>query len=89
MFVPNLLVGAWSNGNPYDVVLDNSATGNQLLYEGTAHPGTASSAGTAKWRIRKFFYDSNSDLQGWRWADSTTEFTKDWSLRATYTYTAY
>jgi len=76
-------------GNPFDVVYDNSAVLDQALYEGSAQPGTLTSVNVAQWRIRKFFYDANNNCCGWRWADGTTAFTKDWSKRATYTYTAF
>lgn len=85
-FTPAVSVGTYDMGNPLDVVLDNSGPGNQALYEGSAYPGTSNGAGVAKWRIRKFLFDSNSQVYGWRWADATTEFTKDWTQRASYSY---
>ena len=87
-FSPSVAVGSFDYGNPFDVVLDNTGPSNQALYEGTAYPGTSTGSGVARWRIRKFFFDNNDVVQGWRWADSTTEMIKDWTLRASYTYTA-
>lgn len=89
VFPHPLAVSAFDYGVPLDKVFDNTGPNNQALYEGTAQPGTATSAGTAKWAIRKFFYDSNNILQGWRWADGEFKFNKDWSLRAGYTYTSF
>ena len=87
-FYPSVSVGTMDMGNPLDLVLDNSGPNNQALYEGTAYPATAVTSGTALWKIRKFFFDSNNLVMGWRWADGSTEFNKDWSLRTTYTYEA-
>lgn len=81
-----LPVATYDHGNPYDVVLDNSGPNNQVLYEGTAYPGTLDTVGTAQWRIRKFFFDVNGLVTGWRWANSSNNLDKDWTLRATYTY---
>lgn len=85
-FTPAVSVGTYDMGNPLDVVLDNTGPNNQALYEGSAYPGTLNSAGVAKWRIRKFLFDSNNKVYGWRWADSSTEFIKDWTLRSSYYY---
>lgn len=85
-FYPSVQVAANDNGIPYDVVYDNSGPLNQVLYEGAAYPGTSNASGQAKWRIKKFLYDANNQIYGWRWADGSTAFDKDWTLRTGYTY---
>ena len=86
--MPRFAVAGKDYGIPFDMVTDNSGPGNQPLFEGTAEPGTLDTAGTAKWRIRKFFYDSNNILMGWRWANGRDAFENDWTLRASQTYTS-
>lgn len=45
MYAPNLNVTSFDGGNPFDCILDNSGPDGQVLYEGTAYPGTSTSAG--------------------------------------------
>ncbi len=85
-FYPAMSVASFDNGIPYDAVYDNSGPSNQPLYEGSAIPGTADTVGVLRWRIKKFFYDGNGQIAGWRWANGTTDFIFDWTLRAGYTY---
>lgn len=87
-FSPTMGVTAYDGGNPFDVVLDNSGPNNQTLYEGTAYPGTSTGAGVAQWRVRKFFFDGNDNVQGWRWANGSTAFNVAWTDRTTQTYTS-
>lgn len=87
-FSPSMSVGALDYGNPFDVVLDNTGPSNQVLYEAAAYPGTADTVGVAQWRIKKFFFDGNNQVTGWRWANASIAFDKDWTLRSTYTYAA-
>lgn len=86
-FTPSLQVGSFDYGNPFDVVLDNSGPNNQALYEGTAHPGTLVSV--TQWRIRKFFFDGNGNVQGWRWANGSTDFSYEWDERQNYDYASF
>ena len=86
MAYPAMNIMAQDGGNPFDLVLDNSGPSNQALYEGSALPGTSTGSGVARWRIRKFFFDAGDRVMGWRWADGSLDFAKDWTLRATYTY---
>jgi glutathione peroxidase-family protein len=88
-FYPAQSVASQDYGVPFDYVFDNTGSGNQPLYEGSAYPGTATTAGVIRWRIRKFFFDVNGNISGWRWADGSTEFKFDWSARTGYTYAAF
>lgn len=87
-YFPSQSVTSYDGGSPFDVVMDNSGPNNAILYEGTSYPGTADTVGVLRWRIRKFFYDGNNMISGWRWADGTTEMSKDWSQRSFYSYVA-
>ena len=60
------------------------ASGN-VLYEGWADPGTASSAAT--WIIAKHTYDANNRITLTEWAGTpTASFTATWDNRTTETY---
>lgn len=60
-----------------DFISDN------LLYRGEAVPG--SSPNSAVWRIRKITIAGDGDIEE-IWADGSTEFTKVWDNRFSYTY---
>jgi hypothetical protein len=87
-FSPTMGVTAYDGGSPFDFVFDNIGPNNQPLYEGASYPGTVDTVGVLQWRIRKFFFDGNGQVSGWRWANASTAFQFDWTLRATYTYTS-
>ena len=53
------------------------------IYKAEATPGTSESS--ALWRIRKLIIASDDDVTE-VWAGGTANFDKQWSLRATYTY---
>lgn len=53
------------------------------IYKAEAAPGTPESS--ALWRIRKLIIASDDDVTE-LWAGGTANFDKQWSLRATYTY---
>lgn len=65
--------------------MENLSSG-QTLYIGEAYPGTSTSE--ARWRIQKMEYDDGENMPptGIVWADGTSEFTKVWDDRTTYTY---
>lgn len=54
------------------------------LYRGEAAVGSTEAA--ALWRIRKIVLAADGDVTE-TWASGTANFDKQWSLRATYTYT--
>lgn len=56
---------------------------NNLIYEGWALPGAASS--DAKWAICKYTY-SGSNQTGGQWANGSTEEVNIWDNRASLTY---
>jgi hypothetical protein len=65
----------------YDTVTDEASSTS--LYVGQAAPGTpASSTG---WRIKKVD-TSVTPIMSVTWADGTSDFTKVWDNRATYSY---
>lgn len=86
--LPTVIVSAQDFGSPFDSVFDNSGPNNQVLYQGDTYPGKANDGATPLWRIRKFFFDSNDLVKGWRWAGGSTSFDKLWTDRASYTYEA-
>ena len=53
------------------------------LYRGEAAVGSTETA--ASWRIRKIVLAGDGDVTE-TWASGTANFDKQWSLRATYTY---
>lgn len=67
----------------YTEVFENNATGQPVMC-GKAAPGTAEA--TAAWQIKKFAYDANGAITSITWADGVDTFTKQWSARATYTF---
>ena len=56
----------------------------QIEYQGWAAAGTATT--TARWRIRKFTYDSSNRTTDIQWAAGTDEFTTAWDSRTSATY---
>lgn len=74
-------------GSPLISRIDNTGgnSGQEVLYLGEADPGAATSA--AKWRIRKFLYDSGTDnVSEINWASGNDKFDKVWDNRTTYSY---
>ena len=65
-----------------DQRVDNDG-GDNPIYLGFAQPGTAD--GTLAWQIYKLAW-SGGNMTHMRWADGTDEFTKSWTLRATYNF---
>ena len=62
-------------GAPFVMVLVYGTSGNangELEYFAEAHPGTETT--DAKWRARKFIYDSNQNVINILWADGNSEF---------------
>ncbi|MBF0427140.1 MAG: hypothetical protein HQL66_15110 [Magnetococcales bacterium] len=58
-------------------------TNNNLIYLGRAAASAQDS--DPAWRIVKYIY-SNTNVAATRFADGSAEFTKSWTLRATYSY---
>lgn len=54
------------------------------IYIGYAEAGSADA--DAKWQIKKMTYDVNGFVTSILYADSSNNYDKKWSLRATYTY---
>lgn len=80
-------VKARDYGNPFKMRMENTggASGVEVLYLGEAEPGYATSV--AKWRIKKFTYDSGTNnVSEVNWASGNDNFDKIWDDRATYTY---
>ena len=70
-----------------DVGLDQKIeydSSNNAIYVGLAFPGA--STASAVWQIKKLTYDSSGNMTSLRYADSTDDFTKIWTSRATYNY---
>jgi hypothetical protein len=57
---------------------------NNAIYIGSARPGT--SVDSLLWSVYKLTYDVSNNMTDKRFADGTDDFTKSWTLRATYTY---
>jgi hypothetical protein len=57
--------------------------GTNPIYIGLALPGTAD--GTAEWQIYKMAW-TDGNMTHLRWSDGVDEFSKKWTLRATYNY---
>ena len=63
--------------------LDYDGSGN-MIYQGTADPGTAKSA--AGWRIAKFTYDGSGNLTDIQLADGDLNYDNVWNDRASLSY---
>ena len=63
--------------------LDYNA-GGDMIYQGTADPGTAKSA--ALWRIAKFTYDGSSNLTDIQMADGYLNYDNIWNDRVSLSY---
>lgn len=59
-------------------------TSGQPIYVGWSTPGVPTSA--AKWKIRKFTYDVNSQITNIQFADGDVGFNASWDLRTGYVY---
>jgi YD repeat-containing protein len=57
---------------------------NNLIYEGSAVPGTATSA--AAWAIRKYTYDGSGNATGINWAGGNTLMVNIWDNAASLSY---
>lgn len=69
----------------YALIKMYAYNGTDLVYEGWANPGTATSA--AAWSIRKNVYGgSPSSLSASLWADGNTDFDNVWDNRASLNY---
>jgi YD repeat-containing protein len=70
---------------PYQQIFDygGGTTGNPI-YIGWAPPGVATS--DAKWKIRKFTYDGNSQVTNIKFANGDVGFNAIWDNRATITF---
>lgn len=80
-------VKARDYGNPFKMRMDNTGgnSGVEVLYLGEAEPGTSESA--ARWRIKKFTYDSGTNnVSQVDWASGTDNFDKVWDNRTSYVY---
>jgi len=64
----------------YDKLIDDESP---YIYIGEVEAGTNTSA--PSWRIKRIDSTNDPDVDI-RWADGTTDFTKTWDDRATYTY---
>lgn len=71
----------------YEVRFAYKSGGNgdgQVEYQGWAQPNT--SIDVAKWRIRRFTYDSSNRVTAIEWAGGTDNFNQIWSNRASLSY---
>jgi hypothetical protein len=69
----------------YDKLVDEQVVGNNTVtYIGEAAPGAT--ANSASWRVKRVYEYANGYIEI-IWANDTENFDKNWTQRATYTYT--
>lgn len=68
----------------YDYYDYDTTLGWLLKYQGEAEPGVG--IAEAKWRIRKYIYDSEGLIIQIDWADGVNTFDKIWNSRDGYAY---
>lgn len=59
-------------------------SGGNLIYQGFASPGNATS--TAAWKIAKYTYDGSNNLLTIKWAGGASSYTNIWDNRASLSY---
>lgn len=80
--------GNWPGGalevEGVNLTIKNEYAGTNLIYTGSAAPGTAVSA--AAWAIRKLTYDGSNNPTDVQWASGSAVANKVWNDRASYSY---
>lgn len=69
---------------PYQQILEYTGDASSPTYIGWATPGVATS--DAKWKIRKFTYDSSGRTTNIQYASGDVGFTQVWDNRASLVY---
>lgn len=67
----------------YTMAIEYDASNNPI-YVGEVLPGIGKAS--RGWRIKRITYDVSNNATDVRWANGTTEFSKVWNDRVTYSY---